>query len=75
MQLTTELAGVLSKDEHSLSFKTSDGRLLRYADLRAYDATGAALKAELIYNSGQVLIQVKDREAVYPLTIDPLFFF
>jgi FG-GAP repeat protein len=74
MQLTTALAGVLSKDEHSLSFKTSDDRLLRYADLRAYDATGAALEAKLIYNPGQVVIQVKDHEAIYPLTIDPLFF-
>ena len=74
MQLNTELSGILSEDERSLSFETGDGRTLRYADLRAYDAHGVELEARLIYNPAQIVIQVEDREAVYPLTIDPLIY-
>jgi uncharacterized repeat protein (TIGR01451 family) len=74
IQLNTELSGILSEDERSLSFETGDGQVLRYADLRAYDANGAELEARLIYNPAQIVIQVEDREAVYPLMIDPLIY-
>jgi hypothetical protein len=50
--------------------------VLRYSQLRAYDATGRALPArmEVFGQAGVrgIRLVVEDRDAVYPLTIDPL---
>ncbi|MCL4396391.1 MAG: Ig-like domain repeat protein [Chloroflexi bacterium] len=56
-----------------------DGRpAFRYTGLVAYDATGRELRTQLAYSRlpsaaerGEVQIQVDDRGARYPLTIDP----
>jgi len=45
---------------------------LRYRDLKAYDATGRELHAELVSGSTGVGIRVDDAGAIYPLTVDPL---
>jgi hypothetical protein len=44
---------------------------LRYAGLRATDARGHALRAWLAVRDGRVLVRVNDRDARYPLHIDP----
>ncbi|NIM01108.1 MAG: hypothetical protein GTN89_09370 [Acidobacteria bacterium] len=45
--------------------------VLRYAGLLAWDATGRELPARLASSSDGLLIEVDDRRATYPVTIDP----
>jgi hypothetical protein len=55
------------------TFVDAQGKnVLRYSDLAAFDATGARLAAHLRASAGEMRLEVEDRGAVYPLTIDPL---
>ena len=54
-----------------LSISGPAGPLMTYSGLRASDATGRALPAQLSSGPGQVRIVVDDARAVYPLRIDP----
>jgi hypothetical protein len=74
LDLDTGLQGALDANGRGLSFAASDGRTLRYDHLRAWDARGVPLEATLHYTPGQVTIQVRDRGAAYPITIDPLIY-
>src|SRR3984957_18354920 len=44
---------------------------LRYAGLQATDARGRSLRAWLQVHDGRVLVRVNDRDARYPVRIDP----
>ncbi len=46
--------------------------VLWYRDLRVWDASEHAVPARFKLAPGSIQIQVEDRDAVYPLTIDPL---
>src|SRR5262245_5117687 len=46
--------------------------VLRYRDLRAFDATGRALEARLEPSPDGVRIEIDDAAAAYPLTVDPI---
>ncbi len=49
-----------------------DGRaVLRYTDLRAWDAAGRVLAARMVVHSGRIRLEVTDRGALYPVTVDP----
>ena len=49
-----------------------DGRaVLRYTDLRAWDAAGRALATHRVVHPGRIRLQVTDRKALYPLIVDP----
>jgi YHS domain-containing protein len=49
-----------------------DGRaVLLYTDLRAWDAAGRALAARMIVHAGRIRLEVTDRGALYPVTVDP----
>ena len=74
LDLTTDLTGVPDKDGRGLSFTISDEETLRYDSLRAWDANGTALEARMAYLPGQILIQVNERGAAYPITIDPFWY-
>jgi uncharacterized repeat protein (TIGR01451 family) len=74
LDLSTNVEGKLNKDGRGISFVGADGKTLRYDQLKAYDANGAELDARMILNPAQVVIQVDDRNAVYPITIDPLIY-
>ncbi|MEI8356658.1 MAG: hypothetical protein WCG31_11320, partial [Deltaproteobacteria bacterium] len=74
LNLQSTLTGSLSSDRRSLTFDAGDGSALFYNDLRAYDANGIDLPAQLTYDQGQIGILVDDSAAVYPITIDPLVF-
>jgi uncharacterized repeat protein (TIGR01451 family) len=74
LDLASNIAGKLDNDERGISFAGADGQTLRYDQLKAYDANGAELDAKMVYNPAQVVIQVEDRNAVYPITIDPLIY-
>jgi hypothetical protein len=62
----------------AIEFTTPGGvRVLRYADLHAYDATGRQLPAHFSLSLSPLSIStisivVDDENAVYPLTVDPL---
>ena len=74
LDISTDLEGKLDSDERGISFAGADGKTLRYDQLKAYDANGAELDAKMIYDPAQVVIQVDDRNAAYPITIDPLIY-
>jgi RHS repeat-associated protein len=82
LTLTLDFTGdfILSQMDHGKGIHLTPAQAeapLRYGDLYATDATGRSLpvQIELGARTGQhqpVNIQVDDRDAVYPLTIDPL---
>jgi uncharacterized repeat protein (TIGR01451 family) len=74
LDLSTDLEGQLNGDERGISFPGMDGRTLRYDNLKAYDANGVELEAKMVYNPAQVVIHVDDRDAEYPITVDPLIY-
>jgi len=47
------------------------GAGLRYDKLHAFDATGKELDSRMKLSGGQVILEVMDEAAIYPLTIDP----
>ena len=54
-------------------FSTPRGRaVLRYSELHVHDHGGAQVPARLSLAGGRIRIEVQDRGARYPLTIDPL---
>jgi uncharacterized repeat protein (TIGR01451 family) len=73
-ELRTDLAPALSADARSVSFTSAGGARLRYAELSALDARGSELPARFVLEPGRLLLEVDDRDAVYPLTIDPLIY-
>ncbi|MDQ3013064.1 MAG: FG-GAP repeat protein, partial [Acidobacteriota bacterium] len=46
---------------------------LRYDHLAAYDAVGRSLPARMEVSEGEISLLVDDANAIYPVTIDPLF--
>ncbi|MBZ5574863.1 MAG: FG-GAP repeat protein [Acidobacteriia bacterium] len=56
-----------------LELTSADGRAaLRYAGLTAYDASGKELTAYVRVHGEQLLLQVDDRHAQYPVIVDPV---
>jgi uncharacterized repeat protein (TIGR01451 family) len=74
MSLDTSLSGAVSADSRSISFAGGKGQVLHYSNLRALDARGRELNARLVYQTGQIAIQIDDQGAAYPLTVDPLIY-
>jgi len=64
----------VSVNKNYVTFSSKDGtEQLKYSSLKAWDAEGKELAAYFeIQNSNRFAIRVDDREAVYPVTIDPL---
>lgn len=73
-ELRTDLVPALSADARSVDFATPDGARLRYSDLAAFDARGTPLPARFVLEPESLVLEVDDRGAVYPLTIDPLIY-
>jgi hypothetical protein len=49
-----------------------DGRaVLRYTDLRAADAAGRVLATRMVVHHGRIRLEMTDRKALYPITVDP----
>jgi hypothetical protein len=66
------LSTILSADGLGVQLENSAGEtVLRYAGLLAWDATGRELPAQLVAETGGLLIEVDDAGAIYPVTIDP----
>jgi FG-GAP repeat/FlgD Ig-like domain/FG-GAP-like repeat len=63
----------VSEDTGGIDFVTDTGVLvLNYAELHAWDATGRELPGELVMADARLSIRIDDRDAVYPVTIDPM---
>ena len=57
----------------AIAFNDSDGEtVLRYGGLLAWDAGGRDLPVTLMAHNGGFALRVDDRQAVYPITIDPM---
>ncbi|WP_321504255.1 PGF-pre-PGF domain-containing protein [uncultured Methanoregula sp.] len=73
-QATYVLSGTLRPADlagQAIIFSDRHGPVIVYGGLAAKDATGRALPASMTLNGNQLTWQIDDRDAVYPLTIDP----
>ena len=60
--------------DNALTLSASDnGTTITYDRLKVWDATGRVLPAEMALDGRRLALHVDDREAVYPVTIDPTF--
>ena len=64
-------AEVLAGERDARLVAVEGGVDLSYSGLRAWDAAGRELEARLTQSAGGVAILVDDRDASYPLTVDP----
>ena len=72
MGLGGDLSPATIDGAHALAFRAADGRIvLRYGGLRVTDAHGRGLPARLVLSRGRLLIEIVDRGASYPVTVDP----
>jgi hypothetical protein len=65
-------AAVVGKGDEASLDDASGRAVLRYSDLHAVDATGRELASYLVAEAGELSLHVEDREAAYPVTVDPL---
>jgi len=77
LALWGDLSPRVAEDGQAIDFVTPSGALaLRYAQLKATDARGATLPAWMEGLSGEnargIRLVVDAREAVYPITVDPM---
>ncbi|KER10246.1 MAG: hypothetical protein HY22_06605, partial [[Candidatus Thermochlorobacteriaceae] bacterium GBChlB] len=65
--------GTVSVAAEQISFLTGSGaEAMRYSELKVWDASQKRLKAKFEKAGNQIAIVVSDRNALYPITIDPL---
>ena len=57
----------------SVLFKSAKGVVLRYAGMKAQDARGRVLPSRLEVQSSEIRLIVEDRDAQYPLVVDPMW--
>ncbi len=63
----------LPDDGNGLALQSADSRVaLRYTDLIAHDALGRELPSSMHAEGQQIELRIDDREALYPIVIDPL---
>nr|MBP6820826.1 putative Ig domain-containing protein [Acidobacteriota bacterium] len=62
-----------SEDSQQVTLRNGSGQAIEYGKLAVSDARGVNVAAKMTVANSQVLIEVADHDAEYPLTIDPLF--
>lgn len=73
MRLTGPGASRVEMEGSSVVFRGLDGGVVgKYGALEVFDATGERLSSELAVTSGAIQIRIQDREALYPLRVDPI---
>jgi uncharacterized delta-60 repeat protein len=73
LALKTGLQPRLDESGRAVHFHGPAGdRLLSYGGLLAYDATGRDLSARFELDGGRLAMFVDDRNAIYPIVIDPV---
>jgi uncharacterized protein (TIGR03437 family) len=76
LRLTLQVSdgwGVVSSDDGTTVSLCGAGTVVEYGKLVVRDHLGRNIQARLSVNDEQVVIEVEDSEAEYPLTIDPIF--
>lgn len=64
----------ISSDQKSATLHNSKGgEVLCYGGLKVWDAMGQTLAARMAVDGSSLAIEVDDRDAIYPVTIDPTF--
>jgi hypothetical protein len=72
LALRGDLVAALESTGTSLELKRKDGgAALRYAGLKAHDATARELRSWLEVRGERLLLRVEDGEARYPVVVDP----
>jgi hypothetical protein len=73
LALAGDLKAAVDRDKSGIQLSDHYGKPeLRYTGLAAHDASGRELRAELSLRGEQLLLQVDDRGARYPVVIDPV---
>ena len=73
MSVRGDLKAKAAKDGQSIAFLNANEMVaLNYSDLKVTDADGKILSARMETRAAEVLIQVEEKDARYPLTVDPL---
>jgi hypothetical protein len=72
MQVSAGWRAVARDDGNAVTLRGA-GTAVEYGKLVVSDSQGRNLPARLTVTDGQVVIETEDSEAVYPLTIDPIF--
>ncbi len=73
-EMQTTLLPRLDAQGQAIDFLDRSGKpVLRYEKLVVTDATERQLVAQMKLEAGQVVLEINDSTAVYPITIDPTF--
>jgi hypothetical protein len=74
LKVSGKLSPRLVREGDVIEFITPEGEaVLRYGGLYAYDAKGQSLLSAMAVAGDEIWLEVDDRGADYPLTIDPTF--
>lgn len=65
------LEAKVSQDHVAFSEK-GGGAALTYGGLKAWDATGRALPVRFVSSGKNIVVEVEEHDAAYPVTVDPL---
>ena len=75
MAILSDLRARVINDDQGVLFATNEGRvILKYEELKVWDATDKELSAYLGLDDDIQTIFVDDSDADYPITIDPLLY-
>lgn len=72
LALSSELTPTLDPDQRGLTLKKNNLPVLRYRNLQAHDSTGRELPARIELTGKDLLLQIDDAGARYPVTVDPI---
>jgi hypothetical protein len=75
LQVSKGWRAVASKDGQRVTLHNANDQPVEYSKLVVRDQRGNHIPAQLTVADEQVVIEVEDGEAAYPLTIDPIFTF
>jgi len=73
IQLELEGSQNIQQSDKGIEIKLKDNQLLNYGQLYAYDAKGIRLESSLKMSGTTISLLVNTQNAVYPVTVDPLF--
>ncbi|NNE68566.1 MAG: hypothetical protein HKN33_18520, partial [Pyrinomonadaceae bacterium] len=73
LELGGDLQARLASDSQAIDFVKNGRYVLRYDKLKSWDADGKELASRMELKGRNLSIVVDDREAVYPITVDPFF--
>jgi len=73
LQVSKGWRAVAGEDGQRVILRGGDDQAVEYGKLVVLDSQGRNIAARLAVTNEQVVIEVEDGEATYPLTIDPIF--